>query len=377
MRVRFSDSEISFSVLIKLMNPNPKIIKIVIKNTVFTRLSICIDYTTNNFIGKAGVIVYNICMRKVSFVIPIHNEEEGIRDFLDKKFFPAIEKIEKYSKEVILVDDGSTDGTLEIIQEYSKNNKKVRVIALSRNFGKEAALSAGIKYAEGDAVMTIDADGQQSPKIIPDFIKKWQDGAEIVTGVRDHYTKHGLIPRLGSKLFYKMLRLMGNRFTVPGSTDYRLLDRAVVDEFNKLSEHNRITRGLIDWLGFKQEYIYYTYGERMAGKPSYNLKKLFGLAIDSFISMSTTPLVIFGYIGVIITTLSFLLGIFIIVQQYILGDPLGLYWNGAVQLSVFVTFLVGLVLISQAITALYISHIHAESQGRPLYIVDVKESRNL
>lgn len=313
----------------------------------------------------------------ISFVTPIHNEEEGISEFLDKEFLPAVEKVEGYKKEIILVNDGSTDKTLSILQEYAKKNKEIRVVALSRNFGKEPALSAGIFYAKGDAIITIDADGQQPPKLIPKFIEKWENGAEIVTGVRDKYTKHGLIPKLGSKLFYRLLKMMGSKSTVPGSTDFRLIDRVVAEEFNKLSEHNRITRGLIDWLGFKQEYIYYTYGVRMAGKPSYSFKKLVHLAVDSFVSMSSTPLVIFGYIGIIITIFSSLLGIFIIVQQYILGDPLGLEWNGAVQMAVFITFLVGLVLISQAITALYISHIHAESQGRPLYIVDKKESKNL
>ena len=170
---------------------------------------------------------------------------------------------------------------------------------------------------------------------------------------------------------------MGNKSTVPGSTDFRLMDRTVIDEFNKLSEHNRITRGLIDWLGFKQEYIEYIYGVRTAGKPSYNLKKLFHLAIDSFVSMSTTPLVIFGYLGVFITIGSFILGLFCIINQYVLGDPLQLYWNGSVQLAIFITFLIGLLMISQSITALYISHIYAETQGRPLFIVDQKESRNL
>ncbi|MBR5939199.1 glycosyltransferase family 2 protein [Candidatus Saccharibacteria bacterium] len=316
-------------------------------------------------------------MKMISFVMPIHNEEEGIADFLEKDFLPNVEKIENYKKEVILVNDGSTDGTLTILQKFAAKNKGIKVVALSRNFGKEPALSAGIFVAKGDAIITMDADGQQPPKLIPEFIEKWEKGAEIVTGVRDKYTKHGLIPKLGSKLFYRLLKVMGSKSTVPGSTDFRLIDREVADEFNKLSEHNRITRGLIDWLGFKQEYIYYTYGVRMAGKPSYNFKKLFHLAIDSFISMSSTPLVIFGYIGIFITIFSFILGMFIIIQQYILGDPLGLKWNGAVQMAVFITFLVGLVLISQAITALYISHIHAESQGRPLYIIDKKESRNL
>ena len=263
------------------------------------------------------------------------------------------------------------------MQDLAKNNKKTKVLSFSRNFGKEPALSAGLAYATGDAALTIDTDGQQPPSLIPKFIKKWEQGAEIITGVRDHYTKHGTIQKLGSKLFYKLLNLMGNKHTMPGSTDFRLMDRVVIDEFNKLSEHNRITRGLIDWLGFRQEYIEYTYGVRMAGKPSYNLKKLFQLAIDSFISMSTTPLVIFGYIGIFITIASFILGIFVIINQYVLGDPLHLYWNGAVQMSIFISFLVGLVLISQAITALYISHIHAEAQGRPLYIIDKKSSRNL
>lgn len=312
-----------------------------------------------------------------SVVVPIHNESEGIKNFLDKELFPELEKIKKYRYEVIFVDDGSTDNSLEIIQEYAKKQKNIRVIALSRNFGKEPALSAGLATASGDAVITIDADGQQPPRLIPDFIKKWEDGADIVTGVRDHYTKHGLIQKIGSKLFYWLLRRMGNKYTVPGSTDFRLMDRAVVDEFNRLSEHNRITRGLIDWLGFKQEYIKYTYGARLAGKPSYGMKKLFKLAIDSFVSMSTTPLVVLGYLGLIITFLSGILGLFVIIQQYILGDPLGLYWNGAVQMAIFITFLIGIVLISQAITALYISHIHAETQSRPLYIINKKESRNL
>ena len=312
-----------------------------------------------------------------SVVVPIHNESEGIKNFLDKELFPELEKIKKYRHEVIFVDDGSTDNSLEIIQEYAKKQKNIRIIALSRNFGKEPALSAGLAEASGDAVITIDADGQQPPKLIPEFIKKWEDGADIVTGVRDHYTKHGLIQKMGSKLFYWLLRKMGNKYTVPGSTDFRLMNRAVVDEFNQLSEHNRITRGLIDWLGFKQEYIKYTYGARLAGKPSYGMKKLFKLAIDSFVSMSTTPLVVLGYLGLIITFLSGILGLFVIIQQYILGDPLGLYWNGAVQMAIFITFLIGIVLISQAITALYISHIHAETQSRPLYIINKKESRNL
>ena len=313
----------------------------------------------------------------ISVVIPVCNEEKGIKKFLDERLLKSLQKITDYRFELVLVNDGSKDKTLEILEEYAKNDKNFKIISLVRNFGKEMALSAGLRYAEGDAVLTIDSDGQQPPEKIGDFIKAWENGAEVVTGVRDHYTKHGLIPKLGSKLFYWLLKLMGNKTTVPGSTDFRLMDRVVVDEFNELTEHNRITRGLVDWLGYKKIDIYYTYGERMAGKPSYNFKKLMNLAIDSFVSMSTTPLVIFGYLGSFITIGSFLLGLFCIINQYILGDPLHLYWNGAVQMAIFITFLVGLVLISQSITALYISHIHAETQNRPLFIVNKKKSYNL
>ena len=312
----------------------------------------------------------------LSIITPVHNEAEGIKDFISESLIPVIEKL-NLNYELIIVNDGSTDDTLSIIQALSEQSSKIKVLSLSRNFGKEPALSAGLLYAKGDAAITIDADGQQPPKLIPDFIKKWQSGAEIVTGVRSQYTKHGLIQKIGSKLFYKLLSLMGNKSTVPGSTDFRLIDRVVIDEFNKLSEHNRITRGLIDWLGFKQEYIEYIYGVRTAGKPSYNLKKLFHLAIDSFVSMSTTPLVLFGYLGIFITIASFILGLFCIINQYILGDPLQLYWNGSVQLAIFITFLIGLLMISASITALYISHIYAETQNRPLFIIDQRESRNI
>lgn len=333
-------------------------------------------------------------MKTISVVVPIHNEAEGIKNFLDHHLLPAIGTLDRYRSELLLINDGSTDKTLEILQEYvngknhrknqkrkttnmTPNNLQVRLISFSRNFGKEAALSAGLQYATGDAVITIDADGQQPPKLIPKFIEKWEAGATIVTGLRDHFTQHGLIQKIGSKLFYWLLRKMGNHYTAQGSTDYRLLDRTVVDEFNKLSERSRITRGLIDWLGFEQTYVKYTYGTRMAGKPSYSLKKLFRLAIDSFVSMSITPLVFLAYLGAAITLLSGALGLFCIINQYILGDPLHLYWNGAVQMTIFITFLIGIVLISQAITALYISHIHTETQARPLYVINKKSSKNL
>ena len=313
---------------------------------------------------------------KLSFIIPIYNEEKGFKEFYEKLLLPELKKLE-YDYELILVNDGSKDKTLEIIQKVAEADKHVKVLCFSRNFGKEVALTAGIREAIGDAVITMDADGQQPPKLIHEFIKKWEDGGEIIIGVRGKFEKHGFVAKMGSKLFYKILNAMGVKDTVPGSTDFRLIDRCVADEYNKLTEHGRITRGLMDWMGFKKDYIDYIYGNRLAGKPSYDFKKLFQLAIDSFVSLSTTPLIVFGWIGGFITIASFILGLFVLIEEFIMGDPLQLKWTGTTCLSIFITFLVGLVLTSQAISALYISHIHAEAQGRPLYIIDRKNSRNL
>ena len=168
---------------------------------------------------------------KISFVIPVYNEEKGFLKFYNSLLLPELKKL-KYDYDVILVDDGSKDKSLEIIQDLAKEDEHIKVLAFSRNFGKEIALTAGIREADGDAIMTMDADGQQPPKLIHEFIEKWENGGEIVIGVRGKYEKHGLIAKMGSKLFYKMLNGMGVKDTVPGSTDFRLIDRAVVDEYN-------------------------------------------------------------------------------------------------------------------------------------------------
>lgn len=309
--------------------------------------------------------------KMVSIVIPMYNEEAGIMKFLDDLLLPILEGVTD-GVEVILVDDGSRDKTLEMIKKSVLYQKvPVKVIAFSRNFGKEVALSAGLKEAKGDGVIMIDADGQHPVETIPEMIEKWHRGAFVVTAVRKHNsTKH----RLGSRLYYRLMKMMGSRNLVVGAMDYRLLDRAVVDEFNKLGEKNRLTRGLIDWLGFPQEYIMVKTKGRLSGKPSYSFKKLTVLTLDSLASSSRVPLAIFGYIGALIMILSGILGLFILIQQYIMGDPLNLDWSGAVAMSVLVTFLVGLVLVSQAMTAIYIAQIHTEAKGRPLYVLDTRRS---
>lgn len=310
----------------------------------------------------------------VSIVTPVFNEEAGVGKFLDGQLLPELLKL-KYKTEVIIVNDGSRDKTLSNINKCELQKRiKTKIITFSKNFGKEIALSAGLKFAKGDAVIMIDADGQHPVRIIERMIKRWEGGAQVVTAVRKHNTTNH---RLGSSLYYVMMRMLGNKNTVVGAMDFRLMDRSVVDEFNRFTERNRLARGLIDWLGFEQEYIEVETNGRLGGKPSYNFGMLMRLAWDSLVSSTRTPLIIFGWIGLFITIVSLILGLFILIQQYVMGDPLHLEWSGAVAMSVFISFLVGLVLISQSMTALYISQIHVESKGRPLYVIDKKKSRGI
>lgn len=307
----------------------------------------------------------------ISVVVPVYNEAAGVRRFLDEGLLPVLMGLD-VDAEVIVVDDGSRDKTLvEVRGSRAYDKLPVRVVALSRNFGKEAALSAGLKESQGVAVIMIDADGQHPAEAIPQMIEKWREGCMVVTAVRgQNTTKH----RLGSRLYYRMMRMMGNRDIVVGAMDFRLMDRAVVDDFNEFAEHNRLVRGLVDWLGYDQAYIKVQTRGRMDGKATYSAKKLMALAGDSLVSMSRTPLMVFGYIGIFIMVVSAIFGLFMLMEQYMMGDPLKLDWSGAVGMSAFVSFLVGLVLVSQAITAMYISQIHAEAKGRPLYVIDRRKS---
>jgi len=216
----------------------------------------------------------------------------------------------------------------------------------------------------------MDSDGQHPPKLIPEFIKKWENGAQVVIGVRSSNEKEGIVKKYGSRLFYKMLNSISGATMVPKSTDFRLIDKSVQTEFLRFSERNRITRGLIDWLGFRREYISFDSPARIAGKASYKTSQLVSLALNSFISLSLKPLYIFGWVGFIITTISSIIGIFIVIEQIALGDPLNIGFTGSAMLGIFMSFMIGLVLMSQAVMAAYVSHIHTQTQGRPLFVVN-------
>lgn len=304
----------------------------------------------------------------ISLIVPVHNEQENL-EWHHKKILGHLKTLDA-AFEVIYVNDGSTDASLTILKKLSKDNH-TSYISFSRNFGKESATTAGLKKSKGAAAVIIDGDGQHPIELIDTFIEEWQAGYQVVIGVRESNKGEGVIKAFGSKLFYAFLRLLGsNDSTVSGLTDFRLIDRKVIDEYNKLTEHNRIARNLIDWLGFRRKLVPFHANERHAGVASYSVSKLFKLAVDGIIKHSTKPLKFIGGVGFIISFISAIIAIFIVVEQYILLDPLQLSITGTALLAVFLSFMVGVVLVCQGLLALYIENVYYETQNRPLYIID-------
>ena len=310
--------------------------------------------------------------RLISIIIPVYNEEENIRPLYDKIVEVGEGIRGEYGLEIIFVNDGSTDSGQQAITELSAADERVKYVELSRNFGKEVALTAGINHCRGEACIMIDGDLQHPVELIPEFIRKWEDGAETVIGIREETAGGSMMRRTGSSLFYKIINRIASVNIIPGATDFRLIDRIIIDEFNKFTERNRISRGLMDWLGFKREYIHFKARERVQGEPGYSFFKLLRLAMNSFVSLSLFPLKIAGYLGLLITTISGIMGLFIFIENFILKDPMELNFSGPAMLAVFIMFLVGMVLSCLGLMALYIAAIHGEVVNRPLYVVRKK-----
>ena len=308
-------------------------------------------------------------MRKlISIIIPAYNEEKNI-PLVYEKIKKVLEKLTNYNWEIIFIDDGSTDNSENILEKMAKNNPLVKFIQFSRNFGKEMALSAGLDVANGDAVFMIDADLQHPVELMPNFIEKWQNGIEVVVGVRNKNKGEGLVKKLGSFFFYKIMNVIGETKIMPRATDYRLLDKKVVLAFRRFKEHGRMTRGLIAWLGFKRDYIYFDANERINGKAKYNKAKLMKLALSSVISHSLFPLKLAGYLGVFLTFLFGIAGFLFFIGKYIFNNPFAMSLSGPAQLSILIIFLIGLVLSCLGLVALYIANIQAEVVNRPNYVI--------
>ena len=308
-------------------------------------------------------------MNKISVVIPMYYEEEVAHLCYDRVSTVLRSLSDKYEYEIIFVNDGSKDKTLKILKDIANNDKCVKVIYFSRNFGHQAAVTAGIKYITGDAIVIMDADLQDPPELIPDMLKLWEEGNEVIYGKRKTRKGESAFKLLTAKMFYTFLNSM-SEVEIPKNTgDFRLVDRKVIDVINSLPEHNKFLRGLFSWVGFEQKAFLYDRPERKLGTTKYPFKKMFKLASDGILSFSTKPMKIVGGLGVI----SILFSIAVLI--YSLCSYFG-QWNnltpGWTSIMVCITFFAGVQLLSLWVLSEYISRIYDESKGRPEYIIKEK-----
>ncbi len=301
----------------------------------------------------------------ISIVSPCYKETLNIIPLLEALDRCLVDET-SYEFEYILVNDGSPDQTWETICDAKKRNPRVVGVDLSKNFGKEIALSAGVSIAKGDAVICIDSDLQHPPKEIPRLLREWEKGFEVVGTIREDIVKPKLIRRLGSKLFYWLMESVSTTTVPARSTDFRLIDRKVANEFLKMTERARIYRGMIDWLGFKKTWITFVPDSRHEGEATYTTKKLLILMIDSFLSHSVAPLMAISWVGFFISIVSSLLLFFQLVT-FVFGNPFA--FRAISMVIVFNTLLFGIVLIAIGAVALYVSRIYTEVIGRPLFVI--------
>ncbi len=304
--------------------------------------------------------------------MPVYNEAAGLLRFY-ASLMEVLDGLHT-TYEIVFVDDGSHDASVKVLHGLQEQTRMIRLVVLTRNFGKEIATTAGIHAARGTAILTLDADGQHPVQRIPDFVAAWRAGARVVVGLRLSNEREGVLKRYGSKVFYGLFNRFAGANLVPGATDFRLIDQSVQQDFVRITERNRITRGLIDWLGYTPVYIPFRAHARIAGRAGYSFAKLIKLAIDSVVSLSISPLYITAYIGAVVLPASTLLGLGMLANA-LLGDPLHLHATGGAYLMVFTLFLIGILLVSQGIIGLYLSHIHTEAQNRPLYVIDADRSK--
>lgn len=303
----------------------------------------------------------------LTLIIPVKDEEAAIGPCLER-VIPVLEGIADpvaQSFEILFVDDGSDDATLEIIRKAHAADPRVRGISLSRNFGKEAALSAGLDAARGDAVVPLDVDLQDPPEALPKMIAQWRAGFDVVYGVRDNRETDSLPKRLTADLYYRAHNWLSRDKIPEHAGDFRLLDRRVVDVIRAMPERNRFMKGLFAWAGFKQAAVSYHREERKIGRTKYNYWKLWTLAIDGITSASTLPLRVWSYLGALVALGALGFAIYIIVRTLTTGIDV----PGYASLMVAILFLGGLQLLSLGVLGEYVGRILTETKGRPLYIV--------
>ena len=303
----------------------------------------------------------------LSIIVPVKDEEDAVRPFVKRvtKVIEALDDPAAASFEILFVDDGSTDATIERIRKLNKSDPRVRAISFSRNFGKEAAISAGLDEARGVAVVPMDVDLQDPPEVLGDMLAKWRSGFEIVYGVRNDRETDSLPKRLTADLYYRAHNWLSSDKIPEHAGDFRLLDRQVVDVIRAMPERTRFMKGLFAWAGFRQTFVTYRREAREHGETKFNYWKLWTFALDGITSASTVPLRVWSYLGGIVALFALVFAIFLTVRTLILGVQV----PGYASLMVAVLFLGGLQLLSLGILGEYVGRIFVETKHRPLYVV--------
>lgn len=307
----------------------------------------------------------------LSCVVPCLNESANLNVLLPALMTVLQPLVADY--EIIVVDDGSTDATPAAMQEWTQRHPQIVYVQLSRNFGKEAALTAGLEIAVGQVVVCMDADLQHPPALIPKMLERWREGIEMVYAVRASRADESLFKRVGTRIFYKLMRTTGGIQVPENAGDFRLMDRKVVDALLQLPERNRFMKGLFAWIGFRSEPMMYSPPERLYGKSTFRPLKLFRFAVDGITAFTTWPLRLLSICGCSLSLLSFAYGLYVIVKHLMYGDPV----QGWTTLITVVLFFAGVQLISVGVLGEYIARIFGEVKNRPVYLVRRREGQGV
>jgi glycosyltransferase involved in cell wall biosynthesis len=299
----------------------------------------------------------------ISIVVPMYNEAANVASFFGR-LLSTLDQL-GLDYEVVCVDDGSIDGTRELLLAARAESPRIKIVGLSRNFGKEVALTAGLRYAAGAAVVPIDADLQHPPELIPALVDKWREGFDVVYAVRRTRAADTPFRRLSARMFYRIFDLLSDVSMPRDAGDFRLLDRRVVDVINTMPERSRFMKGIFAWVGFRQVGVQFDPDERFIGKSKWRLGRLFHYAADALTAFSNFPLIAWGYIGAVIAFASLAAGAFFIVRTLILGVDV----PGYASLIVAVLFFGGMQLLTLGIIGSYLGRVFEEVKRRPLYVV--------
>lgn len=304
-------------------------------------------------------------MKKISVVVPCYNEAEVLRIFYDE-INKVSKQMNEYDFQFIFVDDGSKDSTLDIMKDIAKTDDRVAYIALSRNFGKESAMFAGLSNAAGDYVAIMDADMQDPPDLLPEMAQALEtEGFDCVATRRVDREGEPPIRSFFARMFYKIINRISDADIVDGARDYRLMKREMVDAILEINEYNRFSKGIFGWVGFKTKWLPFENRERAAGTTKWNFWKLLKYSIDGIINFSQVPLSISSWSGLFFTVIAFIMLLFVFIRKLVFGDPV----SGWASLVCIILFIGGIQLFCMGIMGQYISKNYMESKRRPHYIV--------